>query len=369
MAIRILHVVTYMGCGGLETMLMNYYRHIDRRKVQFDFLVHRDFEAEYDSEIKALGGRIYRLPKLNPFSPKYLSALNNFFKEHKEYSIVHSHLDCMSAIPLKYAARHGVKTRISHAHSSNQTRDKKYFLKLIFKKFIPFYATHLFACAEDAGRWMFGKKKFIVINNAIDTEKYIFDPLKSKKTREELHIPHDAFVLGHVGRFDPPKNHSFILDIFSALLKEHKASYLLLVGDGTLKENIQKKAATLGIENRIIFTGIRNDVEKLLNAMDVFLMPSLYEGLPLSVIEAQASALPCFISDQVPIECDKTGLVTQIPLYESAETWSRAVLKQIGASREDTSKKIKNSGFDITENAKKLQCYYISRSPQSKVSH
>lgn len=365
MAIRILHVVTYMGYGGLETMLMNYYRHIDRRKVQFDFLVHRDFEAEYDSEIKALGGRIYRLPKLNPFSPKYLSALNNFFKEHKEYSIVHSHLDCMSAIPLKYAARHGVKTRISHAHSSNQTRDKKYFLKLIFKKFIPFYATHLFACAEDAGRWMFGKKKFIVINNAIDTEKYIFDPLKSEKTRKELHIPHDAFVLGHVGRFDPPKNHTFILSVFSSLIKKLPNSYLLLVGKGALEEDIKKTATSLKIAERVIFAGSRDDVPIILSAMDAFIFPSLYEGFGIAVIEAQAAALPCFISEGVPSECDLTGLVKQLNLSDGEEKWSSAVIPKSEYSRGDMSAVIKAAGFDIRSNTEFLQKFYLESEMQN----
>lgn len=359
MAIRILHVVTYMGRGGLETMLMNYYRHIDRRKVQFDFLVHRDFEAEYDSEIKALGGRIYRLPKLNPFSPKYLSALNNFFKEHKGYSIVHSHLDCMSAIPLKYALKHGIKTRIAHAHANNQTKDKKYLLKLIFKKFIPRYASHLFACTDSAGSWMFNGKEFTVLKNAIDTEKYVFSSSKQQKIRNEFNIPKDAFVLGHVGRFDPPKNHSFILSVFSSLIKKLPNSYLLLVGKGALEEDIKKTATSLKIAQRVIFAGSRDDVALILSAMDAFIFPSLYEGLGIAVIEAQAAALPCIISEGVPSECDLTGLVKQLNLSDGEEIWSSAVIPKSGYSRGDMSAVIKAAGFDIRSNTEILQKFYL----------
>ena len=212
--IRVLHVVTYMGRGGLETMLMNYYRKINRNIIQFDFLVHRDFEADYDQEILSLGGKIYRLTRLNPANKKYLGELDRFFKTHTEYKIVHSHLDCMAGIPLKYAKKNGVPIRIAHAHSSNQTKDKKYLLKLIFKKNINKSATDLFACAQDAGTWMFGSNQFNVLNNAINTKAYVVNREIGQAVREELKIPEDAFVVGHVGRFAPPKNHEFIVEIF-----------------------------------------------------------------------------------------------------------------------------------------------------------
>ena len=236
--IRILHVVTYMGRGGLETMIMNYYRKIDRTKVQFDFLVHRDFEADYDSEIKRLGGKIYSLPRLNPFSGLYLNALDKFFKEHKEYNIVHSHLDCMSCIPLKYARKNGVPVRIAHSHNSNQTKDKNYILKLFFKRKIKKYATDLFACSEAAGKWMFGTDNFKVLNNAIDSNKYVYSFETANKIRVDLGIDKNDFVVGHVGRFDPPKNHEFIIDVFNCLLSKKSDSKLLLVGEGDLRSKI-----------------------------------------------------------------------------------------------------------------------------------
>ena len=357
MPIRILHVVTYMGRGGLETMLMNYYRAIDRTKVQFDFLTHRDFRADYDDEIEALGGKIYRLPNLNPFSRSYLGALDRFFREHPEYHIVHSHLDCMSAIPLKAAKKHGVPVRIGHAHNSNQPRDAKYLLKLFYKRMIAGQATQLFACSDEAGRWMFGNADFRVLNNAIDAGKYAFDAAIRSEVRHELGLPADALVVGHVGRFDPQKNHRFLVEIFEKMPEDAR---LLLVGDGVLRPDVEQQAEALGIRDRILFTGVRTDVDRLLQAMDVFLMPSLFEGLPVSIVEAQAAALPCLISDKVPIECKKTDLVTQIPLDASPAEWAEAVLSAAEAPRGDTLAQIREAGFDIRANAEWLQNYYLS---------
>lgn len=359
MTIRILHIVTYMGMGGLESMIMNYYRHIDRNKIQFDFLVHRDFKAYYDEEIYNMGGKIYCIPKLNPFSHKYISSLSSFFDEHKEYKIVHSHIDCMSGVPLKIAKKKGIPVRIAHAHSSNQTKDWKYILKHYFKKNIPYYANVLCACSNSAGNWMFSDKSFFILNNAIDAKNYIYNYEKRKKTRQLLKIPEDAIVIGHVGRFSKPKNHKFIIQVFSEIIKDESESYLLLIGDGDLKNDIEKQVNILGISDRVIFTGIRTDVENLLQAMDVFLFPSLYEGLPVSLIEAQASGLPCVISDNVPLECKQTSLVKQISLSANIKEWSNETINSIHMNdRINTFDKIKKNHFDIYENAKWLEDFY-----------
>lgn len=361
MAIRVLHVVTYMGRGGLETMIMNYYRHIDREKVQFDFLVHRDFEADYDEEILNLGGRIYRLPNLNPFSKGYLEKLGRFFSEHPEYTIVHSHLDCMAGIPLKYAKKNGIPVRIAHAHTSGQTKDKKYLLKLLFKRMIPKEATDLFACGERAGNWMFAGKDFHVLNNAIDSKEYQWNETIQKEVRKELGIPENVPVLGHVGRFAPPKNHSFIIRIFAEVLKKEGNARLLLVGEGELRKEAEKQAEELGIKEHILFAGLRSDVPRMLQAMDVFLFPSVYEGLPVSLIEAQAAGLPCLISENVPIECKKTDLVYQYPLSDGEELWAERILLVSHRVRRNTSQEIRASGFDIRENAKWLQEFYSAK--------
>lgn len=358
--IRVLQVVTYMGRGGLETMLMNYYRHIDRSKVQFDFLTHRYFEADYDKEILSLGGHIYHLSKLNPISSSYKKELDNFFNSHQEYKVVHSHLDCMSGTPLKEAKKYHVPYRIAHAHNSNQTKDIKYPLKLISKRNIGKNANYLFACGDQAGKWMFNSDNFKVLNNAIDAKAYSFNSLSRDSIRKEFHILNDSFVVGHVGRFMNQKNHAFIIDIFNQFHKKHPDSYLMLVGEGELKASIQDKVKSLGLEDYVIFTGLRSDVNELLQAMDVFLFPSLYEGLPVSIIEAQAAGLPCLISDKVPIECKKTDLVYQLNLDDSVNAWSDKVFELSHITRRDTYEEIKESGFDIVENAKWLENFYIN---------
>lgn len=365
MSIRVLQVVTYMQRGGLETMLMNYYRNIDRSKVQFDFLVHRDFEADYDREILELGGKIYHFPVLNPFGYDYLKKLDLFYKEHPEYRIVHSHLDCLAGIPLKYAKKNGVPVRIAHAHNSNQTKNLKYPVKLFCRENITKNATHLFACSEEAGEWMFRGQPFRILHNAIDAEKYSYNPETREKTRREFRFGRDTLVVGHVGRFMPQKNHSFILDIFKEVLKTKPDSKLLLAGEGDLEQEIKKKAALQHISDKVIFAGVRSDVPELLQAMDVFVLPSIYEGLPLVIVEAQAAGLPCLISDKVPIECEKThGLVRQMRLDAGAEKWAEAVLEAVSVERKNTSEEIREADFDIKENGKRLEQFYLNLAAQ-----
>lgn len=348
-----------MGRGGLETMIMNYYRHMDRTQVQFDFLVHRNFEADYDKEIETLGGRIHRLPNLNPFSKEYLSKLNDFFREHHEYQIVHSHLDCMAGIPLKVAMKYDVPVRIAHAHSSNQTKGLKYPLKLMFKKNICKAATHLFACSQDAGRWMFKTDDFTVLNNAIDTQLFNYNETVRNQIRKELQLEKDEYVIGHVGRFASVKNHDFLVDVFNEFKKKHENLKLLLVGDGDLRSQIKEKVNLLNLSDDVIFTGNRNDVHALMQAMDVFVFPSLYEGLPVTIVEAQTSGLPCIISEKVPIECKKTDLVEQISLTEGAQKWADIIEKKMTLKRRDYSEEIIRSEFDIRKNAEKLQKFYM----------
>lgn len=357
--IRILQVVTIMNRGGLETMLMNYYRHIDHSKVQFDFLTHREFDGDYDKEIKELGGNIYHLSNLNPLSTSYKKSLNDFFKNHSEYKIVHSHLDCMAGIPLKYAKLNNVPLRIAHAHNSNQTKDEKYPLKLFYKRNIKRNANYLFACGDEAGKWMFNTDNFKVLNNAINAKDYTFNINIRNDKRKEFGISDDSILIGHVGRFFTQKNHEFLIDIFNQFHKNHPNSYLMLVGEGELKTSIQDKVRTLGLEDYVMFTGLRSDVNELLQAMDVFLFPSLYEGLPVSIVEAQAAGLPCLISDKVPIECKKTDLVYQLNLEDSVNVWSDKIYELSHITRRDTYEEIKQSGFDIVENAKWLENFYV----------
>lgn len=357
--IRVLQIVTYMGRGGLETMIMNYYRNIDRNKVQFDFLVHRQEEADYDKEIVALGGKIYHIPMLNPFSKSYFNALDSFFKEHK-YDIVHCHLDCMSAYPLKIAQKNGVRVRIAHSHNKSQDKNLKYPIKLYSKRLIPKYATHLLSCGKEAGDWMFNGKPYTILNNAIDAQSYRFDKQIREEMREQLGFNQEDFVIGHVGRFNPQKNHNFIIDVFNFVHKKNTAAKLVLVGTGDGQKAIKEKVESLALSDSVLFLGNRTDVNKILQAMDVFLFPSLYEGLPLSIIEAQAAGLPCVISDNVPPECIVTDLIEAASLDDALAKWEIVITSQKSVKRKDTYELIKKSGFDVKSNVLVLEKMYYT---------
>lgn len=359
--IRVLQVVTHMNRGGLETMLMNYYRHMDRNLVQFDFLVHRENRGDYDDEIESLGGQIHRLPRLVPWRGSYKKALDGFFEAHPQYKIVHVHQDCLSSVILKAAKKRGIPVRIAHSHNSSQDKDLKYPIKLFYKQFIPKYATDLFACGQNAGKFMFGRKPFRILNNAIDTAAYCHNPEISRCVRQELGIEENAFVVGHVGRFSPPKNHSFLLDIFSDIVKQEPTARMLLVGDGTLRPAIEQKAASLGLTDKIICTGVRSDVPHLLQAMDVFVFPSLYEGLPVTMVEAQAAMLQCHISDTIPTECVITDLVYRHSLQAPPVQWATSILSTSRFYDRIATKDILLAGFDIKENAHWLEAFYLSQ--------
>lgn len=356
--IRILHVVTHMNRGGLETMIMNYFRNMDREKIQFDFLVHRTEKADYDDEILSMGGKIYRISRLNPFDRNYRSELNVFFKQHKEYKIVHVHQDCLSSIILKAAKKNGVQVRIAHSHNSSQDKNIKYLVKLIYRQSIPKYATHLMACSQEAGKWMFRGAEFQVLNNAIDTKAYVVDEEKRRQVRERFGISKQELLIGHVGRFCYPKNHDFLVDVFK-VINGMKISKLILVGDGELRTEIEEKIEHLGLTEQVIFTGIRSDVADLLQAMDVFVFPSHYEGLPVTLIEAQAAGIPCLISENISIECKKTNLVWQKSLSDSIEEWAEKILELASIKKKNTYQEIVSAEYDIKENAKWLQKFYL----------
>lgn len=357
--IRVLQVVSNMNCGGSQAMLMNYYRNIDRDKVQFDFLEHYQSNAYYDNEITVLGGKIYHLPMMQPFSIAYRRALKQFFDAHTEYRVIHVHLNCLCSIVLKEAQKHGVPVRIAHSHSTAQEKDLKYPIKMFYRKYIPKYATHLFACSEAAGEWLFRGAKFQILRNAIDAKLYQYNPQKRGEVRKQIGIQENTTLVGHVGRFEIPKNHAYLIDIFSEIQKRVDAK-LLLVGNGPLRGEMEKKAAELGIADNVVFAGERSDVPDLLQAMDVFVLPSTREGLPVTIVEAQAAGLPCLISDKVPIECSVTDLVRQIKLSELPEFWAEKAVKAARRNRKNTYEEIKTAGYDIQNNAELLKRVYLN---------
>lgn len=365
--LRVLQVVTHLNRGGLETMLMNYYRNIDRTQVQFDFLTHRPYDGDYGEEIQQMGGTIYHLPVLNPFSFSYKKELGDFFDNHPEYQIIHVHQDCLSSVILKIAKKHGIKVRIAHSHNASQDKDLKYPIKMFYRRFISKYATELMACSQSAGNWMFCGASFRILNNAICTADYRYDYEKRQRIRTEFSLNKNELIVGHVGRFSPQKNHEFLIDIFYQVKVQYPNSKLLLVGDdrGELADKIKCKVAELNLKDAIIFAGLHSDVADLMQAMDVFVFPSKYEGFGIAIIEAQSAGLPCVISDTIPSECIKTELVQQINLASSANEWARIVVKKgKETARRDTTELIKKAGFDIAENAKWLQQYYLEKTDE-----
>ena len=357
--IRVLHVVTNMSYGGLENLLMNYYRNIDKNIIQFDFLTHVDIKQDFEMEIEELGGKIYRLPRMNPFSLKYRKQLDKFFDHHKEYKIIHSHLDCMAGVPLKIAKKKNIPIRIAHSHSSNQNRNLKYIIKLLYKKSIPQYATQLFSCGKKAGDWMFDGNKYVIMQNAIDANAFRYSIEKSKEYREKFDIS-EEYIIGHVGQFRVEKNHLFLIEVFAEILKIDEKCKLLLIGKGPQMEEVKIKVEELQIADKVIMLGARADIEKLMQMMDVFVLPSIYEGLPVTMIEAQASGLPCVISDRVPLECKIIDEVQQISLEANPSEWARAILAYKNYDRKDTYIEIQKARFDIKENVKWLEEFYCN---------
>ena len=345
--IRILQCVNNMHRAGLETMLMNYYRNIDRTRIQFDFLTHRPDRSDYDDEIEALGGRIYRAPRLYPQNyPAYFAYMKQFFREHPEYRIVHSHIDAMSYLPLLAAKKSGVPVRIAHSHSTSIDRDMKYPIKQFFRYRIPQTATHYVACGERAGEFLFRGTPFSVIPNAIDMDAFFEDETVRREKREELGLG-DRFAVGHIGRFSYPKNHTFLLEIFAQITKRRKDAVLLLVGTGEKENEIRRLTYENGLEQKVLFLGNRSDVAQLYQAMDVFVMPSLFEGVPLVGIEAQTAGLPCFFSEAVPQEVQITGNCVFLPLNKSPEEWANRIVEGNAINRESVGIALKNSKYNI----------------------
>ncbi len=353
--IRVLQCVNNMHRAGLETVLMNYYRNIDRTQIQFDFLTHRPERDDYDDEIESLGGRIYRAPRLYPQNyPAYFRYMKQFFAEHPEYKIVHSHIDSMSYLPLLAAKKAEVPVRISHSHCTGLDKDLKYILKRYFRSRIPSVATAFCACGEQAGRFLHGEKAFTVVPNAVEAAQYRYNPHLREQKRKELGVE-NRLVIGHAGRFSYPKNHDFLLDIFYKTLQKEPNAVLLLAGKGELEQKVREKVAELQIENAVLFIGSRSDLNEIYQAMDVLVMPSHYEGVPMVGIEAQFSGLPCIFSDKVPEETVFTELCCFMQLHRSAEEWAQQILQMAG-QRADGIRE--NEKYDIRYAGKLLMQYY-----------
>lgn len=360
--IRVLQILGIVANGGVEAVIMNYYRNIDKRKIQFDFVVHNDADENYIKEILSMGAKVYKVTPYNQNVFKFMYEIYHIIKSN-QYQIVHSNMNALSGFALLPAYLAGAKIRILHNHTTDSKEEKlRSLIKRVLRPFAKLFANQYWACSKLAAEWMYGRNastngKITIINNAIDLEKFKFNREKRKQLRKELGLE-NCFVIGHVGRFVKTKNHEFLIEVFNEVLKQKENARLLLIGDGKLRLKIEEKVKNLGIEKAVIFLGNRSDVADLYNAMDVFVLPSLYEGLPVVGVEVQANGLPFICSNKVTDEILLTDNIKLLSLRQSKTEWYDAILN---AEREEFAQH-KDSlleNFDIKNESKKLEKKYL----------
>lgn len=363
--IRVASVIgRYIG-GGVEAVTINYYRNIDKNKVQLDFICDEDSTNIPYEEIEKMGGKVIIIPSYSkPF--KYHKALKKVLKEGN-YKIIHSNINTLSVFSLFAAKCAGVPIRIAHSHSTtNKKEKKKNLMKQVLRPFSKVFATDYMCCSELAGRWLFGNKEYdkgnvYLLNNAIDLDKFKYNESLRKKKRKELGIKDNTLVIGHIGRFVAQKNHDFLIDIFDEIHKKNNNSILLLAGQGPLMEDIKNKVKELNLDDNVKFLGQRNDANELYQAFDVFLLPSLYEGLPVVGVEAQAAGLLCYLSDDMTKETKVLDITKFMSLNNTPKEWADNILDDVKKyKRIDTSKEMTAKNFNIKEEAKKLEEYYLN---------
>lgn len=366
--IRVLHILHSMNRGGAENALMNYYRHIDRDKIQFDFLLTDTRKTLFEDEINSLGGHVFRVRPLNLSNPvPYILDVYRFFKTHKEYKIVHSHTSSKSLLPLLIAKSQDFPVRCSHSHNSKTETGLKGKVRDILKPFLKLVATDWLSCGYQAAVWLYGEKSaksgsVTVFKNVIETEKFRYDLSIRNEYRKKYEISPEKILLGHTARFNTQKNHLFDVEILASIKNKGIPVKLMLIGDGELKQSIVSKAKEMGVIDDIIFTGVVSDVYNYEQAFDVFILPSLYEGLPLSIIEAQVSGLPCFTTKgTVSYECSVTDLVHYLPLEAGAEKWAEEIIEATMVSRRDRWNEVADAGYDAKKSARLLQDFYLRR--------
>lgn len=369
-AIRILEVVNVMDRAGIETFLMNHYRRFDRSCVQMDFLTHRSASGDYDEEILSLGGHIYRAPRLYPQNwLAYRRWMDGFFANH-DYPVIHSHIDAMSYFPLAAARANGVAVRVAHSHSDSVERDLKYPIKEICRKKLPKVATDYWACSEASGDFLFGEAshdKIRVIRNAIDLERFKFDRRLRMVKRNEIAVEENQILIGHVGRFSAVKNQSFLVRLLGEFVRNGIDAILAFVGDGESRQKIESEVIKANLADRVRFLGSRDDVNELEQAFDLMVFPSFHEGIPLALIEAQASGLPVLASSEVSDEALVSSNCSSLPLTASFSEWVAKACELIDDGRDARSvEALMKSGYEIKRNAEDLMRLYVDLWGESK---
>lgn len=360
--LRVLQIMGIVESGGVEAVIMNYYRNIDKNNVQFDFVMHKGSNFSYISEVQGMGAKVY---EITPYTKNIFAFTYEIYRIVKDghYDIVHSNMNSLSVFPLFAAWLASAKIRILHNHTTDTKAERlRTFIKRILRPFAKMFANRYWACSKLAAEWMYGKQavgagKVTIINNAIDLGKFAFNQDKRNLLRKELGLD-GKFVVGHVGRFMKQKNHDFLIKIFTEVAKQKNEAALLLIGEGPLFESIKNKVNIMGLTDKVIFLGARNDVGDLYNVMDVFALPSFYEGLPVVGVEVQANGLPFLCSDKVTREILISDSIKLIPLNNGAEKWAEEILSVKRGSFAKTLKSMQESGFDISNEARKLENKY-----------
>lgn len=363
--IRILQVLGTLDIGGAESMIMNLYRKIDKNVVQFDFVIHTDEDGYFSDEAESNGGRIFKAPRyrgINHF--QYIKWWSDFFTHHREYKILHCHIRSIASIIVPLAKKNELIT-IVHSHSTSNGTGGKAKLKSIMQLPIRYQADYFFACSQEAGEWLFGKRacestRYHFIPNSIDVGRFFFNPEIRKEVRKEFHLDGKK-VIGNIGRAAEPKNQSFLLDILYEIVKADDSVRLLMVGDGELIGHLKEKAHDLKLDEFVIFAGARGDVERMYQAMDVFVFPSIWEGLPVSVVEAQASGLWCFVSNRITTDVKLTKRIRYLALERSIHDWTKLIQKALKYKRSglEDDDIMSLQKFESTSTAKELQNFYL----------
>lgn len=365
---RILHIVSQMGRGGAETLIMNIYRNIDKTKIQFDFVTHNEEPGDYDKEIEALGGKITTIPSLGMSGPyNYLKSLIKVMSSN-DYAAVHAHTDYQSGFPALAAKMCGIHNRICHSHSNDWSKEagfKEVMTLKALQTLIKLSATKVCSCSEEAAAFLFGKKKAQILNNGINLLEYRqIQPTSRAGILQQLNLPAGVKIIGHVGRFSKSKNQIYLLEVLQKLLLDDDSYYLILVGDGPLKKTVESEAEKMGLHQHVKFLGVRQDVPRLMNAFDVFLFPSVFEGFGIVMLEAQAAGTPCISSTHVTPGTDMgLGIVEYLPL-DHPDQWCQAVKAAVQLERPEKDNiydSITKRGFNINENVGEwLKLYEIS---------
>lgn len=364
---RVLCLISAMNAGGAETFLMKIYRNLDKSKYQMDFCVNVSEKGFYDNEIKKLGGKIYVIPSKSENLNKFKKGLSNIIESnHYEY-VFRITSNAMGFLDLKIAKNCGVKRCI--ARSSNSSDGDGLKVKIAHKLGGLLYNRYVdvkIAPSDLAAKYTFGKKayekgKVTILHNAVDLNQYSYKIEERNRIREELGVDKDTLLVGHVGRFSKQKNHDYLIDIYKEISIEVPNSRLVLVGIGELQENVKNKVKELGLSEKVIFTGVRTDVASILSGLDVFVFPSLYEGMPNTVIEAQATGLPCIISDTITKEANITGLVRYESLDISAGEWAREAIDCVNKVRRDTGNQFIQQEYDIDSVTRKFERLIFSK--------